>query len=130
MFGTPEFAAWSHMIQRCTNPNDDSYADYGARGITVCDRWKNDFLNFFADMGPRPTGMTLERDEVNGNYEPGNCRWATKKEQANNTRRNRLIELDGERGTLQWWADKTGIGRGTIAWRLNRGWSVKEALTP
>jgi hypothetical protein len=100
MKGTPEYQAWASMKNRCTNPKDKVFEDYGSRGITVCDRWMESFENFIIDMGPRPIGTTfggkpeysLDRINNDGNYEPGNCRWATRKQQTNNRRRFRAIE--------------------------------------
>ncbi len=92
LFKLPEYKSWSAMLQRCTNSNNPDFHHYGGRGITVCDRW-NDFSNFLEDMGRRPTPKhTLERKENNGNYEKENCRWATRAEQAHNTRTNVMTE--------------------------------------
>ena len=89
MCKTATYKAWQHLIDRCKNPNDKKYKYYGGRGIKICERWlseNNGFVNFFADMGEKPKGLTLERMDNDGNYEPGNCKWATYKEQNNNQR--------------------------------------------
>jgi len=128
MDGTPEHKAWVGMRKRCYSPENPSYQHYGGRGITVCEQWQK-FKNFFADMGRRPgAGYSLERVDVNGNYEPSNCKWATIAEQNRNRRDNWIIEYDGRRQTLSLWAAEMGIGRATIAWRLKNGWDVERAL--
>ena len=126
---SPTYQTWSGIKFRCENPNSGEYAAYGGRGITVCERWQK-FENFLEDMGERPKGKTIDRIDVNGNYEPSNCRWATPKEQARNRRSNTLITYNGETKTLAEWAEITGICSNTISNRIkNLGWNVGKALT-
>jgi hypothetical protein len=117
------------MLTRCRNPRNPYFVDYGGRGIMVCDRWK-EFENFRADMGPRPPGASIDRINNDGNYEPGNCRWATHVEQARNRRNNLWIELDGVRKLAGEWALELGINIRTLRSRIHRqGMSPREALT-
>jgi hypothetical protein len=127
---TPEFRAWSRMIGRCTCKSNKDYHRYGGRGIRVCDRWINSYENFLADMGRKPTlGHSLDRADNNKGYEPGNCRWATQREQCNNRRSNRLITHNGETHSITEWSRRTGLDRSCISGRINQGWPVDKALT-
>lgn len=129
MSRTPTWNSWSMMIQRCTDENFIEYHRYGGRGIAVCDRWK-DFCNFLADMGTRPAGTSIDRfPNNNGNYEPGNCRWATSKQQGRNKRTSRLISHNGKTKTLMEWSEETGISCGRISQRIKTGWTIAEALS-
>lgn len=129
MYRTPTNNSWASMIKRCNDPNQKSYANYGGRGIAVCDRWRT-FERFLADMGERPSlKHSIDRIDRNGNYEPGNCRWATAKEQARNRRTSRVVEVAGVSATLAEWQERSGIGALTIRARLDRGWSAAEAVT-
>lgn len=123
-----EFNSWRGMVDRCTNKNNTSYPHYGGRGIEVCDRWRS-FSNFYTDMGDRPDGMSLDRINVDGNYEPRNCRWATKQVQATNQRTNVLITKDGVTKPVSVWAKELSIKPITIYERLRRGWSQERALS-
>jgi hypothetical protein len=117
------------MINRCTYPYVPNYDRYGGRGIKVCEQWKT-FEGFLADMGDRPgPGYSLEREKADKDYEPGNCRWATKVQQANNRSWNRVVEHQGERLSVAVWAARLGIPEKAITMRLNRGWAVERALT-
>ncbi len=127
---TPEYRTWQAMRYRCNVPTNDRYRWYGARGIRVCERWDNNFAAFLADMGKKPTPKhTLDRIDGDGNYEPGNCRWATPKEQAANKPTTVLIAAFGETGSMSDWAQRVGICPGSLSRRLKRGWTVEEALT-
>lgn len=119
---------WIGMHTRCNNPNHDNYSSYGGRGIKVCSRW-DDFLNFFKDMGDCPENATLERIDLNGNYCPENCRWASKKEQARNRRSNRIIEWNGEKKCLAQWAEDLHLPYKTLFRRITGGWTTKAAFT-
>lgn len=127
--GTSEYAAWNEMLRRCSNPSHISWPNYGGRGITVCERWK-DFRNFIADIGAKPSRRhSLDRINNNGNYEPGNCRWATVIQQHNNTRTNKRFECNGETRTVAEWSQETGVKYSTIRERLKRGWPVFLAIS-
>jgi hypothetical protein len=126
---TLTYARWKSMIGRCTRKNSADWPNYGGRGITVCDGWLHSFENFLADMGECPSKKyTLERNDSNGNYEPSNCRWATKLEQARNTSRNRTLTFQGKTLCISEWAEITGLPYTTIIARLNRGKTDAEAL--
>ncbi len=126
---TTEYRIWSGMIQRCTNPANPAYHNYGGRGITVCGRWQDSYEAFLADVGRRPSRThTLDRIKNEVGYEPGNVRWATAKEQCRNMRKNRLLSFRGRICCLSEWAEVTGIPRAAINARLNDGWSVERAL--
>lgn len=117
MYGTPVYNTWCSMIARC-NPNNKKDAPYYSdRGITVCDRWKN-FVNFYADMGDRPDGMTIERMDNNKGYSPDNCKWLSRFDQNRNKRSNRIIEFNGASMCIADWAIKLGRTRHGLYWRL------------
>lgn len=128
MKGTPTYETWCKMRRRCNDAKDDHFKFYGARGISVCEQWR-DFLTFLHDMGERPAGMCLGRINNDGNYEPGNCRWETMRQQANNTRSNRRLELDGEIHTMAEWARKLGLTQGALNMRMKAGWDMRKTLT-
>lgn len=125
---TPEYRVWVGMHTRCYNDKTALYLRYGGRGICVCERW-HVFENFLSDMGPRPSGLSLDRIDNDGNYEPVNCRWATPVEQCRNRSDNVFFEHDGHRATLVEWSERTGFTTECIWQRIRRGWSLKDALT-
>ena len=131
----PLHRIWRSMRQRCVNPNDPRYPKYGARGIKVCARWDS-FQDFVDDVGTRPSGVgkggralySLDRINNDGDYEPGNVRWATAKEQARNASYNRLLTSNGETLLLCEWAERLGVQPTAISARIKSGWTVAEAL--
>ena len=125
----PEYHVWASMIQRCTNKNNTRYHCYGGRGISVCERWHT-FPEFFEDMGPRPSrNHSIDRINNDGNYEPGNVRWATYVEQANNKRFNNLFSIEGRVDTLSNWARLLNVNPYSLVWqRVRHGMTVRHAL--
>lgn len=128
---TPEYRIYQHMLRRCHTPTDASYDRYGGRGIVVCDRWRGDFLTFYADMGPRPSPKhSIDRIDNDGDYSPENCRWVTQHFQVRNYSRNRMLTIDGERLPAKDAAIRAGLKPGTVFSRLERGWSPEDVLKP
>lgn len=125
-----EYVSWSEMKRRCYNTRNAEYHNYGGRGITVCDQWKNSFVDFLAYVGKKPSpDATIDRIDVNGNYEPGNVRWATKPEQSQNTRKTRKLTYNGETLCLREWARRLCITHQTISTRLAKGWPLEKVLS-
>lgn len=126
---SPTYRSWNAMMMRCTNPLTRRYDRYGGRGIKVCDRWTT-FASFLDDMGPRPRGASLDRINNDGNYEPGNCRWATRVMQRRNMDENTTITYGGLTLTLAEWAERLGMAHHTLRWRyVRQGWSAERSLT-
>lgn len=124
-----EFKTWTTIKGRCYNKTNKSYKDYGARGIIVCERWLKSFENFYEDMGPKPSrNHSIDRINNNGNYEPENCKWATKEEQNNNTRVNIYLTYNNRTLTLSQWAKELDLKYSALQSRLARGWSVEKTL--
>lgn len=129
MSRTPIYGIWQAMRQRCENPSAKDYKHYGGRGIAVCREWR-DFSVFFADMGHPPAGKWLDRRDNNGDYCKSNCRWATPKEQALNTRASVFFDVDGKRRPIREIEIGLGLSQGAIWQRINKkGWSVEKAIT-
>lgn len=125
----PEYSVWRAMIQRCTNPRTVGWHRYGGRGISVCHSWLHSFDCFIRDMGRKPTPRhEIDRINNNGNYEPGNCRWATSKEQKQNTSLTRIVEYNGESLSVSEWSRRIGVCPSTLLYRLKHR-AVVDALT-
>lgn len=136
MTGSRLYKVWQAMKSRCYYEKSEMFKHYGGRGITVCDEWKNSFISFYDwsikngyDENAERGQCTIDRIDVNGNYEPNNCRWATIKQQANNTRRNHLIKYNGKTQTVSQWANELGVEPDSIFNRLQKGFTEEEALT-
>lgn len=130
---TPEYQLWGDVKSRTTNPNVGCYPRYGGRGIKIHEPWRRSFLTFYHDLlteiGPRPnSSYSLDRKDNDGDYEPGNIRWATRIEQTNNTRANKLITINSRTQTLAQWARERGLAYKTVWMRLHSGWSPERAL--
>ncbi len=126
---THEYATWARIKDRCYNPKNIGFHRYGGRGITMCEAWARSFLAFYADMGPRPSGASLDRIDNNRGYEPGNCRWATPTEQANNRRSNRVLQCRGQSRTIAEWSRVSGVSEDVIFQRITKlAWPHDEAI--
>lgn len=125
---TATYRIWKHIRERCSNPRCRQWPYYGGRGVAVCGRWGR-YENFLADMGEVPPGETIERIDNDGDYEPDNCRWASRKDQARNRRSNSRITLDGVTLCLAAWADRIGMPQKVIGERIRSGWTAERALT-
>jgi hypothetical protein len=125
---SPTWTTWQAMLRRCYSKSSKDYPRYGAKGVRVCRRWRH-YENFLSDMGPRPVGHTIDRfPDRDGNYEPGNCRWATPKQQSNNCRTNVRLTVHGESFTLTEWSRRLGLHRDTVRARIRRGWGAERAV--
>jgi hypothetical protein len=122
------YTSWNGMLQRCHNPDNPSYARYGARGIVVCDRWRSSFADFLKDMGHRPDGFSIERVDNEGPYSPENCVWASSLTQNRNKRSNVMLTYQGVTRAASEWASVLGIPPQTLYSRLARGWPIEKAL--
>lgn len=125
----PEYGVWQGILRRCLNADDWAYRWYGGRGITVCDRWMNSFSAFFDDMGPRADGQGIDRINNDGNYEPSNCRWASREVNTRNRSIARMLTFNGETKNLIEWSNETGVSSSLFIHRVKTlGWSEEKAM--
>lgn len=131
MRGHALYVTWKNLRVRCYAKKSFAYPDYGGRGITICERWRTSFPNFLADMGEKPSpAHSLDRIKNDGNYEPGNCRWATAKEQGSNKRNNIVITISGISKIAAEWSAESGLNADCIIARFQRGWPADRLLSP
>lgn len=128
MSNTRIYKTWCNINARCGMNEFEGHVDYAGRGIKVCERWHESFANFYDDMGEIPEGCSIDRIDVNGDYSPENCRWASTFVQQNNRRNNRMLTYCGESKTVSEWAKERGIKPNTLEYRILRGWSIERAL--
>jgi hypothetical protein len=127
---TTEYCSWKEMKRRCYNTKHIEYKNYGGRGIEICSRWRTSFVNFLADMGNKPfPEATIDRINNDGNYEPGNCRWATKMEQGQNTRKTVMLTHDGKTQCIREWARELGVQHCVIRYRIKHCWPIEKVLS-
>jgi len=125
------YSIWADILKRCQNINSQAYPNYGGRGIKVCDEWSKSFIAFrdWSLSNKYADNLEIDRIDNNGDYCPSNCRWTTRLINSRNKRSNRILEVNGEKQPLQFWAEKLGVPHGTIQKRINRGWSVEDAVS-
>lgn len=129
MSRTRQYRIYNAMIDRCYKESTTNYRNYGARGIKVCEQWRHSFQNFWEDMKDGYADhLSLDRIDNNKDYSKENCKWSTRSEQNSNTRRTRIMELDGESKTMREWANTLGVSEKSISWRVRNGWNDHEAL--
>lgn len=129
MSKTGAWRSWQNIRKRCMNPDYPFFENYGGRGITVCERWKESFENFFSDMGPRPQGMSIERMENDSGYSPDNCFWASDHTQRRNKRTTRMLTVFGKTMCMADWAKNNGLRSCDIFYRLKKGWTLEDAVS-
>lgn len=124
------YGIWCYMKRRCYNENCKCYKNYGARGITMCDEWKNDFMTFYnwSMLHGYNDNLTIDRIDINGNYEPNNCRWATIKQQNRNTRKNKYYTINGETHCLSEWCEIYNLNYKRVQYRIRSNWTIEESL--
>jgi len=130
MTHTKSYGIWLRMVRRCCNPNNEDYKYYGGRGITVCNKWRHDFMKFYRDMGECPNGKEIDRINNDLGYSKENCHWVTHKENCRNFRQNRVVTIGDESMSMIEWAEKKNINYDTLRARLDSGWNENMLFLP